>query len=91
MRRGFKLAPGEKVLIVEDVVTQGGRAQETISIARESGALVVGIAMVVDRSGGAVNLGVPQFSIVAMNVENFDPNNLPPDLAAVPPTKPGSK
>jgi orotate phosphoribosyltransferase len=91
MRRGFKLAPGEKVLIVEDVVTQGGRAQETIGIARESGALVVGIAMVVDRSGGAVNLGVPQFSIVAMNVENFDPNNLPPDLAAVPPTKPGSK
>lgn len=91
LRRGFKLAPGEKVLIVEDVVTKGGRVQETMKIVRDNGGEVVGVAMVVDRSSGQVNLGVPTYSVVAMNVETYDPENLPPDLASLPPTKPGSK
>ena len=91
LRRGFKIASGEKILVVEDVVTKGGRAQETIDIVRANGGEVVGVAMVVDRSNGTTNLGVPMLSLVAMNVETFEPDKLPPDLAAMPPTKPGSK
>ncbi len=91
LRRGFKIAPGEKILIVEDVVTKGGRVQETINIVREHGGEVAGVAMVVDRSNGLVNLGVPQFSLIALQVETFDPNNLPSDLQKTPAVKPGSK
>jgi len=91
LRRGFKIAPGEKILVVEDVVTKGGRVQETIDIVRDNGGQVVGVAMVVDRSAGAVNLGVPVFSLLALNVETFEPDKLPEDLQKVPPHKPGSK
>lgn len=91
LRRGFKIASGEKILIVEDVVTKGGRVQETINIVREHGGEVAGVAMLVDRSNGKVNLGVPQFSLIALQVEAFDPNNLPPDLQNSPAVKPGSK
>ena len=91
LRRGFKIAPGERILIVEDVVTKGGRVQETLEIVRANGGNVVGVAMVVDRSNGTVNLGVPTVSLVALQVETFEPNNLPPDLAKIPAIKPGSK
>ena len=91
LRRGFKIAPGEKLLVVEDVVTKGGRVQETIDIVRAHRGQVVGIAMAVDRSGGAVNFGVPTFSLIALHVETFDPAKLPPDLSAIPAVKPGSK
>src|ERR1700744_1449798 len=91
LRRGFKIAPDEKILIVEDVVTKGGRVQETIDIVRAHGGQVLGVAMVVDRSNGQTQLGVPQFSLIALQVEAFDPNQLPPDLAATPAVKPGSK
>ena len=91
LRRGFKIAPGEKILIVEDVVTKGGRVQETMDIVRAHGGNLTGVAMVVDRSNGKTQLGVPQFSLIAMQVEAFDPNNLPPDLAKIPAVKPGSK
>lgn len=91
LRRGFKIAPGEKILVVEDVVTKGGRVQETMDIIRQHSGTVVGVAMVVDRSNGAVDLGAPTFSLLALNVETFDPMRLPPDLAATPAIKPGSK
>ena len=91
LRRGFKIVPGEKTLVVEDVVTKGGRAQETIDIVRVHGGEVLGVAMVVDRSNGATSLGVPFFSVIKLNVETFEPDKLPPDLAAIPPVKPGSK
>ena len=91
LRRGFKIAPGEKILIVEDVVTKGGRVQETMDIVRAHGGEVTAVAMVVDRSNGTTQLGVPQFSLLALQVEAFDPNQLPPDLAATPAVKPGSK
>jgi len=91
LRRGFKIAAGEKLLIVEDVVTKGGRVQETLDIVRANGGNPVGVAMVVDRSNGAVNLGVPTFSLMAMSVETFAPDQLPADLAATPAVKPGSK
>jgi orotate phosphoribosyltransferase len=91
LRRGFKIEPGERVLIVEDVVTKGGRVKETMAIARENQADVLGVAMLVDRSNGEVDLGVPAFSLIQMTVETFSADNLPPDLAAIPATKPGSK
>src|SRR3954465_3882566 len=91
LRRGFKISPNERILVVEDVVTQGGRVKETMEIARANGGEVVGVAMIVDRSNGAVNLGVPQFSLVAMKVEAFPADQLPPDLTNTPAIKPGSK
>ncbi|HNQ72162.1 MAG TPA: orotate phosphoribosyltransferase [Verrucomicrobiota bacterium] len=91
LRRGFKIAPGEKILVVEDVVTKGGRVQETIDIVRANHGNVLGVGMVVDRSNGQTRLGVPLFSLIALQVETFDPNHLPPDLAHTPAVKPGSK
>src|SRR4249919_162024 len=76
LRRGFKIAPGEKCLIVEDVVTKGGRVQETLDIIRTHAGQVVGIAMAVDRSGGGVNFGVPTCSLLALNVETFEADKL---------------
>jgi orotate phosphoribosyltransferase len=91
LRRGFQIAPGERVLVVEDVVTKGGRVRETMDIVRACDGEVAGIAMVVDRSNGEVSFNVPVFSLLAMKVETFDPHYLPPDLAAIPAVKPGSK
>ena len=91
LRRGFRIALGERMLVVEDVVTKGGRVQETIDIVRAARGEVTGVAMVVDRSNGTVNLGVPMFSLLALQVETFEADKLPPDLAATPAVKPGSK
>jgi orotate phosphoribosyltransferase len=91
LRRGFKIAAGERILVVEDVVTKGGRVQETLDIVREHWGEVVGIAMAVDRSGGTVQFSAPMFSLISLQVETFDPNQLPPDLAAIPAAKPGSR
>jgi orotate phosphoribosyltransferase len=91
LRRGFKIGAGESCLVVEDVVTKGGRVQETIDIVRNQGGIVAGVAMVVDRSNGSVDLGVPTFSLIQLQVETFTPDALPADLAAIPATKPGSK
>jgi orotate phosphoribosyltransferase len=91
LRRGFKIAPREKILVVEDVVTKGGRVQETINIVRAHGGDLVGVAMAVDRSAGAVSFGIPMFSLLSLEVEAFEADKLPPDLAALPAHKPGSK
>jgi orotate phosphoribosyltransferase len=91
LRRGFKIAPGEKILVVEDVVTKGGRVQETIAIVRAQGGNVAGVAAIVDRSKGAAEFGVPFASLVSLKVETYEPDKLPPDLAQIPAVKPGSK
>lgn len=91
LRRGFTIAPGERLLVVEDVVTKGGRVQETLDIVRAHQGQVVGVAMLVDRSDGPLDLGVPTVSLIRMHVETFPPDQLPPDLAALPAVKPGSK
>ena len=91
LRRGFKIAPGERMLVVEDVITKGGRVQETIDIVRANAGSVLGVAVAVDRSNGQVKLGVPMFSLLSLAVEAFEPDNLPPDLAAIPVVKPGSR
>jgi orotate phosphoribosyltransferase len=91
LRRGFKIPKDEKILVVEDVVTKGGRAQETIDIVRYHGGNVLGVGMAVDRSNGAAVLDVPMFSLLALRVDVYQPERLPADLAAIPAVKPGSK
>ena len=90
LRRGFKLEPGEKVLIVEDVITRGGRAQEAIDIARGIGGDVTGLALLADRSAGNASFDVPVISLAEFNFPTYDPEKLPPELEAIPPVKPGS-
>ena len=90
LRRGFKIEPGEKLIIVEDVVTKGGRVTETIAIAREHQAQVCAVGVVVDRSNGVVDVGVPMECLLPMDVETFNSENLPEDLLGIPATKPGS-
>jgi orotate phosphoribosyltransferase len=92
LRRGFQIAGGERFIVVEDVVTRGGRVRETIDIVRAHGGVVAAVATIVDRSGGAVpDFGCPFVSLVKLDVETFDPDTLPPDLAGTPAIKPGSK
>ena len=90
LRRGFRLRPGERILIVEDVVTKGGRVKETMQIAREAGAEVVGVAALVDRSDSPLDLGVPFVALLRLEVKAYPPDQVPPELAAIPPVKPGS-
>src|SRR6266487_15442 len=90
--RRFKISPRERLIVVEDVVTRGGRVQETIDIVRAHGGVVAAVGVIVDRSGDKKpDFGCPFVSLVEMNVENFSLENLPPDLAKIPAFKPGSK
>jgi orotate phosphoribosyltransferase len=92
LRRGFQISPGEKFIVAEDVVTRGGRVQETIDIVRDRGGIVLAVGVIVDRSGKTKpDFGCPFISLVEMNVENFAADNLPSDLAKTPAVKPGSK
>ena len=92
LRRGFKIANGEKFIVIEDVVTRGGRVQETIDIVRGYGGQVSAVGVIVDRSGKSKpNFGCPFASLIEMNMETFEANELPDDLARIPAVKPGSK
>ena len=92
LRRGFKIDHGEKFVVVEDVVTRGGRVQETIDIVRAHGGVISAVGVIVDRSGDKKpDFGCPFVSLVEMNVKNFEADKLPPDLAEIPAVKPGSK
>ncbi len=91
LRRGFTIEPGERFLILEDVVTRGGRVQETLEIVRARGGVVAAVGAVVDRSGGQTpDFGAPFVSLAKLDIETFEPGCLPPDLAATPGAKPGS-
>lgn len=90
LRRGFKISDGENILIVEDVVTRGGRAQEAIDIVREHGGELRAIAILVDRSNGAFAPDVPLHSLMQIQVETFASDDLPDDLATIPAVHPGS-
>ncbi len=92
LRRGFQISPDEKFIVIEDVVTRGGRVQETIDIVIAHGGIVLAVGVIVDRSGETKpDFGCPFVSLVEMNVENFAADNLPADLANIPAVKPGSK
>jgi len=91
LRRGFVLEPGEKVLVVEDVVTTGGSTRETIDVARQAGAVVVGAASIIDRSGGQQQLDVPFHSLAAVSLPTHEPESCPLCLTGQPVVKPGSR
>ena len=91
LRRGFHLEPGTAVLMVEDVVTTGLSSKEAIAAIHEAGGKVVAAASLVDRSGGTVELGVPFVPLIRIDVPTYAADDLPPDLAAIPAVKPGSR
>jgi orotate phosphoribosyltransferase len=91
LRRGFALEPGQKVLMMEDVVTTGLSSREAIAAIRAAGGEVVAAAALVDRSNGSADLGVPFFPLIRLDVPSYAPDALPPELAAIPAVKPGSR
>ena len=91
LRRGFSLAPGERVLVVEDVVTTGGSTRETIEVARRAGAEVVGAAAIIDRSDGNQGLEVPFDALASVSLPTYAPESCPLCAAGVPIVKPGSR
>jgi orotate phosphoribosyltransferase len=90
MRRGFTLAPGERVLVVEDVVTRGGRVIECLDIVRKAGAAAAGVAMLVDRSAGTARFDAPHVSLLELSFPTYPADAVPEDLARIPVEKPGS-
>ncbi|MDR1580109.1 MAG: orotate phosphoribosyltransferase [Synergistaceae bacterium] len=91
MRRGFKVERGERVLIVEDVVTTGGSVKEVVEIIREAGATVVGIGAIVDRSNGGVDFGVDFKALASLDIKSWDEAGCPLCAQGIPMTKPGSR
>ena len=91
LRRGFAIEPGTRVLMVEDVVTTGLSSREAIEAVRAAGGVVIAEAALVDRSSGSVDLGVPFFPLIRIDVPSYEADSVPPDLAAIPPVKPGSR
>jgi orotate phosphoribosyltransferase len=91
LRRGFRLEPGARVLLVEDVVTTGLSSREAIAAIEAAGGTVVAAASLVDRSGGTADLGIPFTPLIRIDVPTYAADAVPPELAAIPPVKPGSR
>ena len=90
MRRGFVIAPGERVLIAEDVVTRGGRVLECLDIVRKAGGIPVAVAMLVDRSAGSARFDIPAVSLLELSFPTYPADAVPDWLAKIPVQKPGS-
>ena len=91
IRRGFKIEPGENILIVEDVITTGGSVREVMDQVTKYKGLISGVGVMVDRSNGSVILHPNQFSIIAMEAKSYGPDQVPESLSAIPVQKPGSR
>jgi orotate phosphoribosyltransferase len=91
LRRGFRIDRGQRALMVEDVVTTGLSSREAIDAVRAAGGEVVAEAALVDRSSGKADLDVPFFPLIRIDVPTYEADAVPPELAAIPPTKPGSR
>ena len=91
LRRGFRLKPEQKVLLVEDVVTTGLSSGEAIKAVQKAGGEVIGVAAIVDRSNGAATFDVPFFPLISLSMPTYAADKLPKALAALPPEKPGSR
>lgn len=91
LRRGFSIEPGDKVLMVEDVVTTGLSSREAIKAIEEAGGKVIAAAALIDRSAGKADLGVPFYPLIALNFPTYAPDEVPAALAATPAVKPGSR
>lgn len=88
LKRGFQVSEGEKVLVVEDAVTTGGSVQKVIDLLKTCKANIAGVSMIVDRSGGAVNFGLPQSALVTMQIESYQPQDCPLCRSGLPLQKP---
>lgn len=91
LRRGFRLASGDKVLMMEDVVTTGLSSREAIAAIGRAGGTTIAAAALVDRSGGSADLGVPFYPLIRLDIPSYAADALPPELSAVPAIKPGSR
>jgi orotate phosphoribosyltransferase len=91
LRRSFEINEGERILVCEDVVTTGGSVKEVINIAKESGAEIVGVGVIVDRSNGKADFGVPMKSTLQLEVVSFEPDNCPICKEGLELVKPGSR
>jgi orotate phosphoribosyltransferase len=91
LRRSFEIIPGQKVLVVEDVITTGGSVQEVIDLVRRAGGEIAGVAVLVDRSGGRVDFGVPLEALLKLDITTYDPDNCLLCQTGTDPVKPGSR
>jgi orotate phosphoribosyltransferase len=91
LRRGFAIPEGARVVMVEDIVTTGLSSRECLAALARHPGRILGAACLIDRSGGSADLGVPLTSLVKLNIPNYSPDKLPPELASIPATKPGSR
>ena len=91
IRRGFEINKGEKILVVEDIVTTGKSSLECFECIRDLGGEVICEAALINRGGNSVDLGVPLVTLANLNIPNYDSNNLPEDLKNIPAIKPGSR
>lgn len=91
LRRGFEIKPGERVVMVEDIVTTGLSSRECLAAIREHPGTLLGAACLIDRSGGKADVGVPLVSLCQLDIPAYPADALPPELAALPPVKPGSR
>jgi len=91
LRRGFEIRPGQRIVVVEDLVTTGLSSRECIAAIREHPGEILGLACIVDRSGGKADVGVPLISLAQLDIPAYPADALPPELAAIPAIKPGSR
>lgn len=91
LRRGFEIPAGAKVLMVEDIITTGLSSRECIASIQSHPGRLVGAACLIDRSGGKADIGVPRVSLATLDIPAYEPDKLPPELAKLPPVKPGSR
>ena len=90
LKRGFAIRPGERVIVAEDVVTEGGRVRQTIELVRKLGGTPVAVAIITDRSGGKADFGLPLFSLLQLNLPTYPPEECPLCHDNIPLTTPGS-
>ncbi|SHE61428.1 orotate phosphoribosyltransferase [Seinonella peptonophila] len=91
LRRGFEVKPGERILVIEDVVTTGGSVKEVIRLLEEQGAEIVAVGSIIDRSNGKHNFSVPYRALTAIEIESYDPSECPLCRQGTPVVKPGSR
>ncbi len=91
LRRGFEIHPGQRIVVVEDLVTTGLSSRECIAAIRAHPGEILGLACIVDRSGGRADVGVPLISLAQLDIPAYPADALPPELAAIPAIKPGSR
>lgn len=91
LRRGFIISPGERILVVEDVITTGGSTRECIQALEKHGAKVIAAASIIDRSNGAADVGVPRISLVSLDVPSYKPEDCPMCARGLEAVKPGSR